>query len=145
MEVHRYRQQLSIAGCFDVGVAMLTFVWRGEASLVFPGYGGQLFFDAALPSQFGIARHWLLGRPLQLRLRQGGERLRLAVNRPSRDMKRHYQTLGIAYWQRERLPFVWTDADLIFAAGVGTQGDFLQNEYPGIVLRWEASTVTRNH
>lgn len=145
MEVHCYRQQLSIASCFDIEVAMLSFVWQGEASLAFPGYHGQLFFDATFPGQFGIARDWLMGRSLQLRLRQGGERLRLAANRPTRDMKRHYQALGIAYWQRERLPFVWSDTNLVFAAGVGTHGDFLQNAHLGIVLRWQPDGLVHSH
>lgn len=142
MEVHRYRQQLNIASCVDAELAMQPLVWQGEAALTFADYRGQLFFDDVVPGQFGIARDWLLGRSLQLRLRQGGERLKLAENRPTRDMKSHYQTLGIAYWQRERLPFVWADTALLFAAGVGTQGNFLCSDQPGIALRWQADEVT---
>ena len=138
MEVHRYRGQLSIASCFDVGVAMQSFVWQGETVMAFPGYGGVLLFEQTQPGQFGIARQWLLGRTLQMRLRRGGERLKLAANRPTRELKSHYQTLGIAYWERERLPFVWADTELLFAAGVGIHGPFLQSEEPGIVLRWQA-------
>jgi tRNA(Ile)-lysidine synthase len=105
--------------------------------LAFPAFSGTLFFDPVTPGQPGINRAWLLEQQLQLRPRQGGERLKLAANRPNRSIKSHYQTSGIAYWQRERLPFVFVGEDLLFAAGVGVNGDFQEMGEDKVTLRWE--------
>jgi tRNA(Ile)-lysidine synthase len=138
IEVHRYRQQLSIAKCAIPVSDVQNFIWKGEASLAFPAFSGTLFFEAVASGQSGINRAWLLEQQLQLRPREGGERLRLAANRPSRSIKSHYQTSGIPYWQRERLPFVFVGKELLFAAGVGVNGDFQEMGEVGISLRWEA-------
>lgn len=137
IEVHRYRQQLSIASCAKPIVDVQNFVWQGEACLTFPAFSGTLFFDPATPDQPGINRDWLQKQQLQLRPRQGGERLRLATNRPTRSIKSHYQTAGIPYWQRERLPFVFVGNDLLFAAGIGVNGDFQEIGEEDVMLRWK--------
>lgn len=136
IELHRYRQQLSISTLTREAPAPQQFVWQGEASIPFPAFGGVMHFDPVEPEQFGIKRSWLLAQQLEMRPRQGGERLKLAPNRPTRDMKSHYQSLGIPYWQRERLPFIFTGKELLFAAGVGSHGKFLEQGEDCIVLHW---------
>lgn len=138
IEVHRYRQQLSIATCAEPILDVLNFMWKGEASLAFPTFGGKLFFDPVAPDQPGISRAWLMQQQLELRPRQGGERLKLAKNRPTRSIKSHYQTIGIPYWQRERLPFIFVDNALLFAAGIGVHGDFLTLGVDCVALRWQS-------
>lgn len=138
IEVHRYRQQLGISSCAKAPTQVQQFVWTGELSISFSAFGGTLFFDPVTPNQTGINRAWLMEQQLEIRPRQGGERLKLAANRPTRDMKSHYQSLGIPYWQRERLPFIFTGKDLLFAAGVGMHGRFLEPGDHCVVLRWQA-------
>lgn len=138
IEVHRYRQQLSIAACAKPITDVQNFVWKGEASLVFPAFSGTVFFDPVAPGLPGINRAWLLQQQLQLRPRQGGERLKLAMNRPTRSIKSHYQTSGIPYWQRERLPFIFVGNELLFAAGIGVHGDFQEMGDDCVTLRWQA-------
>jgi tRNA(Ile)-lysidine synthase len=138
MEVHRYRQQLSIASCVSQAPSNQPFVWNGESSMAFPAFAGTLCIVAAAAGEPGVRRDWLMGRQLEMRQRQGGERLKLAANRPTRDMKSHYQSMGIPYWQRERLPFIFADRDLVFAAGVGVHGPFLEIGDHCVVLSWIA-------
>jgi len=133
IEVHRYRQQLGISSCAKEPANVQQFVWRGEASIAFPAFGGTLFFEPVAPDQAGISRVWLMAQQLEMR-----PRLKLAANRPTRDMKSHYQTLGIPYWQRERLPFIFTGKELVFAAGVGMHGGFLETADLCVALRWQA-------
>ena len=149
IEVHRYRQRLEIAPAARPVPSVQSFVWNGEASLDFPAFFGALHFDvvkqedAVADAVAGVDRDWLLGRGLELRPRQGGERLRLAPNRPGRDMKSHYQTFGIPFWQRDRLPFVFFENQLVFAAGFGggeagqgTDGAFQVSAAVCVCLRW---------
>lgn len=49
-----------------------------------------------------------------------GEKLKLALNRPTKNLKYHYQAFDIPTWERERLPIIDTaGGKLLFAAGVG--------------------------
>jgi tRNA(Ile)-lysidine synthase len=116
----------------------LAFHWNGEASIAFPDYGGVLHFDAA---ERGFDPAWLRGQGLEIDFRKGGERLRLAHNRPTRSLKMHYQASGIPAWERGRLPIVNAGLDLLFAAGLGMDCRHV-TEGPGRVeLRWESATA----
>jgi len=112
-----------------------AFVWRGEASLAFPDYGGVLHFDEA---EHGFDPDWLRTRPLAIDFRKGGERLKLAQNRPSRSLKAHFQANGIPAWERSRLPVVSSGRDLLYAAGLGMDCQHLQEGAGRIALRWHA-------
>ncbi|QYG02309.1 tRNA lysidine(34) synthetase TilS [Massilia sp. NP310] len=114
-----------------------AFRWQGEASIAFPDYGGVLHFETA---QQGFDAAWLRAQTLTIDFRKGGERLKPAANRPSRSLKAHYQALGVPAWERERLPTVSRDLDLLFAAGIGM--DCRHWSAVGqelIALRWEVN------
>jgi tRNA(Ile)-lysidine synthase len=123
----------------DIGVIHREgqgFVWRGEASIRFPDYGGVLHFD---PSDQGFDAAWLRAEQLQIDFRKGGERLKPAANRPTRGLKAHYQSLGVPAWERERLPLVFAREDLLFAAGIGMDCRHFGGSGELIALCWEAS------
>lgn len=110
-----------------------AFVWRGEAALAFPDYGGVLHFDSA---DRGFDPAWLRAQPLAIDFRKGGERLKLAPNRPSRSLKAHFQASGIPAWERTRLPIVSAGPDLLYAAGLGMDCHHVGEGSDRIALRW---------
>jgi tRNA(Ile)-lysidine synthase len=114
-----------------------AFRWNGEAAIAFPDYGGVLHFD---PAERGFDAAWLRGALLEIDFRKGGERLRLAHNRPSRSLKMHYQASGIPAWERGRLPIVNAGFDLLFAAGLGMDCRHVTDGPGRIALRWESAT-----
>ena len=126
----------------DAGLPGQRFVWQGEAELAFPAYGGVLYFDAAGEGEGGeegIDAAWLRGQQLEIDFRKGGERLKLAFNRPTKTLKYHYQAFDVPAWERERLPTVSTASHLLFAAGIGMDCHHLSREAaPRIRLRWAA-------
>lgn len=143
-EIHRYRNRLSASLKVNVqslNQAQIEICWQGEDSLYLPLFKGRLHFDLA---QSGVAKSTLLGSVLQVRTRQGGERLRLAHNRPSRDMKSHFQSAGIAYWKRALLPFVYKESQLVFVAELGMDAAFIDElgDAQKIQLRWQADEST---
>lgn len=123
----------------DIGVLIQEgehFLWRGEASLAFPAYGGVLHFEQAGQ---GFDPAWLRSRPLTIDFRKGGERLKPAAKRPTRSLKAHYQALGVPAWERERAPVVWAERDLLYAAAIGMDCRCMaQGEGERIALRWES-------
>ncbi len=112
----------------------LDFIWNGEAILHFPAFRGSLSFE---PAAQGIAVDWLRGRSCTMHYRQGGERLRLAADRPTRSLKQHCQTLDVPAWERETMPLVSVAGKLLYAAGLGM--DCAHFGKPGeacVALRW---------
>jgi tRNA(Ile)-lysidine synthase len=137
--IRRHRERVYITRRYDDDcseVEPVSFKWNGEPSLPFPSFHGSLYFDAA---ETGIDADWLRGRSCVLHYRQGGERLKLAVNRPTKSLKYHYQAMDIPAWERERLPMVSSGGKLLFAAGLGMDCALLAPGGPTkIRLRWQA-------
>lgn len=122
----------------DIGVLHRegqSFRWNGEAVLDFPDYGGRLHFD---PAGQGFDPAWLRSQLLCIDFRKGGERLKLAPNRPSRPLKAHFQASDIPAWERARLPVVSSKLDLLYAAGLGMDCRHFGNGAGLIALRWES-------
>jgi len=116
-----------------------SFRWNGEAALAFPAYGGVLHVEPAAPGAAGVDAAWLRAQPLVIDFRKGGERLKLAANRPTRSLKAHYQAADIPAWERARLPIVSTGAHLLYAAGLGMDcHHFSKEEGNTVALRWES-------
>jgi tRNA(Ile)-lysidine synthase len=115
------------------------FLWRGEAQMHFPAYGGTLHFA---PGEQGFDAAWLRAQQLQIDFRKGGERLKLASNRPTRSLKAHFQALDVPAWERTRLPIVTAAGALLFAAGIGMDCGHFGDSADGLIaLRWEADPV----
>jgi tRNA(Ile)-lysidine synthase len=115
-----------------------AFVWRGETALAFPDYGGVLHFDVA---EQGVSPAWLRTQRLAIDFRKGGERLKLAANRPSRSLKAHFQASGVPAWERTRLPVVTAGSDLLYAAGLGMDCRHVAQGPDLIALRWVATAA----
>jgi tRNA(Ile)-lysidine synthase len=137
---HRNRVFLTPRDAIDRSqIAPQAFRWNGEAEMHFPEFGGVLHFDQA---EQGIGADWLRAQVLQIQYRCGGERLKLAFNRPTKSIKYHYQACDVPPWERERLPLVSSGKQILFAAGIGM--DCLQlssGPGPHISLRWQADEI----
>src|SRR5262249_13708616 len=94
--------------------------WHGEAEVVLPG--GVLAFERTLGA--GLAQAKLERGRVPLRSRIGGERIRLAANRPTRAVKQLLQEALVAPWLRQSLPLVWCDDALAAVPGVGVALEF---------------------
>jgi tRNA(Ile)-lysidine synthase len=94
-----------------------TFVraWDGESELCLPG--GSLVFERAHGT--GVAAAKLALAPVTLRSRAGGERIRLAANRPARAVKRLLQEAHMPPWERDALPLLWSGDELVAVPGIG--------------------------
>lgn len=65
-------------------------------------------------------RQRMVQEHLTIRPRRGGERLRLAPNRPHISLKHAYQMSGVAPMLRPQLPLLYAGERLVYVVGVGT-------------------------
>ena len=113
-------------------VLWLFVRWRGEPLLRLPG--GVLHFRRG---NGGIADERLRDQPVTVRWRSGGERLRLAPDRPSRTLKNLFQETGVPAWERERLPLLFCGDALAWVPGLGVDTAFSASSGGrGLLPRW---------
>ncbi|MDO9635607.1 MAG: tRNA lysidine(34) synthetase TilS [Thiobacillus sp.] len=96
--------------------------WQGETQLWVPAAGVGVRMEPVIGA--GLKRGALEAATVTLGVRQGGERLRLHVGGPHRSLKNLLQEHAIPPWQRGRLPLLWCDDQLAWAAGVGFDADW---------------------
>ena len=106
--------------------------WRGEPRLALPELGGELRFRPVRGK--GIAAN---ARPLQVRIRKGGERLQPDARRPRRTLKNLFQEAGVPPWERDRLPLLAHGEDLVWVPGLGIDAKYraAKNE-SGFLPEW---------
>ena len=81
-----------------------TARWHGEA-LALPD-GGQLALEPA----------GRLPMPLTVRLRQGGERIRPAGDRHTRELRDLFQQIALPPWRRDACPLLYAAEELVAVA-----------------------------
>ncbi len=132
VELHRFRGQARLVPHAAEGSSD-TVEWHGEALLDLPWLAQPLRFSAATGA--GVKREWLEAGPVEVRKRQGGERLRPVAGGPHRSLKNLLQEAAIPPWQRNTLPLLWCRGQLAWAAGVGYDADCLAEPgEAGIIL-----------
>lgn len=94
--------------------------WKGEESVSVPTWAGVLRFVPCTADEPGLDARVLRSGRLELRSRKGGEKIKLYRLRPSRNLKHLFQAAGVPAFERGKLPLVWLDDRLVYAAGLGT-------------------------
>ncbi len=109
--------------------------WAGESIWPLPELGGV--FAVNTVSGQGISLRRLRSAPVVVRLRAGGETLRLDASRPTRTLKNLLREAGIPYWRRRCLPLVYCGDELVFVPGIGVALSYVAgvNE-DGVVMEW---------
>lgn len=140
--IRRYRGRAFLLPWADedsTDLPPLSFRWNGEPSMCFEPYRGTLYFELA---DEGADADWLRDHELTIRLRRGGERMKLAENRSTRDLKHHYQELDVPAWRRKGLPLIVVGDRVLFAAEIGMDCRcFGIGERPKIRLRWHEHSM----
>lgn len=109
--------------------------WQGEEALQLPNGMGMVCFDTAVGAGLSVER--LKAAGASVRGRTGGERLKLAANRPSRTLKNLLREAGVPAWQRERLPLLFCGDAAVWAPGIGCDCRFAAGPAEtGVLPRW---------
>ena len=122
MELHRFR-----GGAYLVprkaSIPQPALVWQGETSLTLASIGSEVRFTPVQGA--GLKRALLDAGKVELRLREGREKIRLGIGGVRRKLKNVLQESAIPPWERDRLPLLMCDGQLVWAAGIGMHVDFL--------------------
>lgn len=136
--IRRYRERVFLTprrAPPDDDLGPQPFVWDGAASMHFPAFGGTLYVE---PASTGVSSEWLRQQTLTIVPRSGGEKLRLAVNRPAKSLKYHFQAGDVPAWERPYLPIVFVGEQLLYAAGIGMDCHGSDSGEGRVILRWQA-------
>jgi tRNA(Ile)-lysidine synthase len=110
--------------------------WNGERRLRLPALGGVLHMAPARGR--GLARARLHGRKVEIRVRQGAERISPGAGRPRRTLKNLLQEAGVAPWARPGWPLIFVDGELAAVPGVCVSAAFQAGAgEPGIAADWQ--------
>ena len=132
----RYRNRLHLRPEAPTAEGDLHEVWNGESALPLLALGGVLRFKPEEGRGLSAAR--LRAERVTVRLRQGGEHLRLDHRRPRRSLKNLFQEQGVPPWHRDRLPLVFCGENLVYVPGIGDACEFrAAPDEAGLIVTWE--------
>ncbi len=140
----RYRNELLLVG-EDAAPATGDFsaLWPGDPAWALPALGGTLFVESATGE--GLASAHVAPGVLEVRLRRGGERLRVAAGRPHRSLKNLFQESALPPWERARLPLVYCRGTLVCVPGIGVDPAYAAAPgAPGARLRWAPARAMKS-
>lgn len=132
----RYRDRLHLQPAVPGDRPDLNETWNGENALPLLGLGGILKFKPEEGRGLSVER--LRAERVTVRLRRGGERLRLDRRRPRRTLKNLFQERGVPPWRRDRLPLVYCGESLVSVPGIGDACEFRAGSgEAGLIVTWE--------
>ena len=135
--LHVYRGELYLVRpCDDPPAEPMP--WSGQD--VLPWAGGRVRFVQAVGQ--GIRRSKLIDGNVDLRSRQGGERLQPDARRPRRSLRNLLQETAVPPWERQRLPMLRVNGRLAWVGGIGCDTAFAcPPGEEGLLPLWESATV----
>ena len=132
----RYRGRLYLDRILPEPPSDFCESWNGERFLPLLALGGVLHFRPETGVGVSVAR--LRAGKVSIRLRSGGEGIRLHPTGPTRTLKNLFQERGVRPWLRGTLPLVYCDDELIAVPFVGEDAAWRANDgEPGLIVSWE--------
>jgi tRNA(Ile)-lysidine synthase len=133
--LRRFRGQAYLETWTALPEDALCVPWHGEAELALPGFGGVLCFEHAAGVGLSLAK--LEHSAVCVRARRGGERIRLAANRPRRSLKNLFQERRVPVWKRQRIPLLFCGGRLVWVPEIGIDWEFHAGAgEPGVQVSW---------
>ena len=134
MRLRVYRGRLSVEPAqSEKGFVPLR--WKGARRLAIPALGGEIRFRPVRGA--GIDAGRLGDEALVVRLRRGGERLQPDARRPRRTLKNLFQEAGVPPWERDRLPLLFRDEELVWVPGIGVDASYqARDRVRGLMPEW---------
>ena len=136
LSLKRFQQRVYL--CREQVAQDFDLVWNGEQYLDLPN-GGQLIFKQVVGT--GLALKLGMTK-LRITNRDGGERFKPNVLRPTRTLKHLLQEANIPPWQRANLPLIYWHDTLACVPGIGISHELqAHGEEVGLTISWQDARV----
>ncbi|MBA1148149.1 tRNA lysidine(34) synthetase TilS [Ectothiorhodospiraceae bacterium WFHF3C12] len=133
--IRRYRDRLYLLGSRTTVPPEAVYAWDMAGVLVIPGIGRLSISETHEGERLSAV---LLDREdITVRLRRGGERIRLPGSAHHRPLKTLFQEAGVPPWERRRTPLVYAGDALACVGERWISADFAATgDEPGLRIRW---------
>lgn len=131
-EVKRYRDRLYASGQLSEFDGSQVLVWDGQSPIALDGLACHWL---AVSDQGVGLRAELLQGDVEVRFRQGGESIQPVGRRGRHALKKLFQEQGVPPWQRDRLPLIYINDQLVAVANLWVaEGYQAEQQEAGITL-----------
>ncbi len=120
-EIRRWGDWLLVqkADRWSMPVAQQIYITH-ESVIPLPEWGGEIHVQPAELGEPALCLESIQSEPLWLKGREGGEKMKVKLNRPTKSLKDLYAERKIPSFLRDRYPLLWSqDGKLLFVAGLG--------------------------
>ena len=136
-EIQRYRDGLYLVAAQDSFDVNQIFSWSDTSQPLRLNNNGRLLVSEA---QQGIARDLWQQGTVQIKYRQGGEKIALPNRTGRHSFKKLYQEAGVAPWLRERMPVIYIEGEIAAIADLWVSKDFYGRAGESCIkLTWQQS------
>ncbi|MDX1519790.1 MAG: tRNA lysidine(34) synthetase TilS, partial [Gammaproteobacteria bacterium] len=133
-EVRKYRDRLYLLVSAAEQADSAPLVWSLPEPMELPA--GHLTAQAR--NGQGLSQDKAPGNTVEVRFRQGGEKIKPSGSRHTRDLKKLFQERSIEPWRRETLPLVYINNELAAVPGVCVAENYAASDgEPGWVIDWQ--------
>lgn len=141
VELHRYRDQLFVMPPLPIHDNAARQAWNGTADVWLEQAGGEL---GVTPARGEGLRQSVAASGLEIRFRQGGERIQPAGRGHHHALKKLFQEWQVPHWERSRIPLLFQHEILVAVAGHCVAEGFQAgaNE-TGLLLHWRRTPESR--
>ena len=108
-EVRRYRDDLYAFKPLEKYDTSMILVWDITKPLKLPADLGMLHPDILKDHEIDL----VTAKNITVRFRQGGERFKIEGRTGTHELKKIFQENGIPPWQRDRVPLIYQDNELV--------------------------------
>lgn len=138
VDVRRYRDDIHIISSLRSHDARTVLRWNMEEPLVVEGLGELSCISHRAKDEHDLLSEKLLaGRIVEARFRQGGEEIKPAGRNGHHSLKKLFQEQGIVPWERDRLPLLYVDDELIAVANLWIADGYASNKGElGYEINW---------
>lgn len=134
VDIRRFRNQLILTSRLSSHDGSQRLFWDFSNPLTLPSDLGKLMIKAVQGE--GISADLDFNK-INIRFRCGGERFHPAGRKGSQSLKKLLQEWGVPPWQRDRIPLVYYNDELIAVVGYGISESYkARQDEKGIDINW---------
>lgn len=122
VDLRRFRGELHVVPWLTPVASSFRVAWNAANLLPLPQLGGTLRLRRQKGA--GIAVQWLQGGRWSVRVRQGGEMIKLSEKGSRRTLRNLMQETQLPPWVRERWPLLYRGHALVAVPGIGVDARF---------------------